>query len=101
MEFNVKKCAIVQFTSSKKKNPFHYTMKGEPLEIVHHHPYLGVELSDSLKYHLHIDNICKKSSSVLSFYVVFRGPYRSIDDTVICRESYGRCYVIRDIVDVD
>jgi hypothetical protein len=67
MEFNVKKCAIVQFTSSKKKNPFYYTMKGEPLEIVHHHPYLGVELSDSLKYHLHIDNICKKASSVLGF----------------------------------
>jgi hypothetical protein len=66
MEFNVKKCAIVQFTSSKKKNPFYYTMKGAPLEIVHH-PYLGIELSDSLKYHLHIDNICKKASSVLGF----------------------------------
>jgi hypothetical protein len=26
----------------KKENPFHDTMKGEPLEIVHHHhPYLG------------------------------------------------------------
>ena len=57
----------MQFTSSKKKNPFYYTMKGEPLEIVHHHPYLGVELSDSLKYHLHIDNICKKAASVLGF----------------------------------
>jgi hypothetical protein len=67
MEFNVKKCATMQFMSSKKKTPFYYTMKGEPLEIVHHHPYLGVELNDSLKYHLHIDNICKKVSSVLSF----------------------------------
>ena len=67
MEFNVKKCATMQFMSSKKKTPFYYTMKGEPLEIVHHHPYLGVELSDSLKYHLHIDNICKKASSVLGF----------------------------------
>ena len=67
MELNVKKGTIMQFTSSKKKNPFHYTMKGEPVEIVHHHPYLGVELNDSLKYHLHIDNICKKVSSVLSF----------------------------------
>ena len=42
-------------------------MKGESLEIVNHHPYLGVELSDSLNYHLHIDNICKKASSVLGF----------------------------------
>jgi hypothetical protein len=36
MEFNVKKGTIMQFTSSKKKNSFHYTIKGESLEIVHH-----------------------------------------------------------------
>lgn len=67
MEFNVKKCAIMQFGTKTTKRTFNYTMKGEPLEIVNHHPYLGVELSDNLKYNIHIDNICKKASSVLGF----------------------------------
>jgi hypothetical protein len=52
MEFNVKKilssCNLEQKQSSKRT--FNYTMKGEPLEIVNHHPYLGVELSDKMKY---------------------------------------------------
>lgn len=67
MEFNVKKCAIMQFTTSTTKKEYTYTMKGETLEIVHHHPYLGLELSDTLKYNLHKDYICKKASSTLCF----------------------------------
>ena len=67
MEFNVKKCAIMQIGTSTRKRALNYTMKGEPLEIVDHHPYLGVELSNNLKYNLHVDNICKKASSVLGF----------------------------------
>ena len=42
-------------------------MKGEILETVSQHPYLGVELSDNLKFNDHIDNITKKSSSTLGF----------------------------------
>jgi hypothetical protein len=71
MEFNVKKCAIMQFGTKTTKRTFSYTMKGEPLEIVSHHPYLGVELSDNLKYNIHIDNICKKASNVLGFSGIF------------------------------
>ncbi|CAC5376111.1 unnamed protein product [Mytilus coruscus] len=63
MKFNVKKCAIMQFTTSIKKRLYQYTMKDESLEIVHHYPYLGIELSDKLKYHLHINTISKKASS--------------------------------------
>ena len=36
-------------------------MKGEALETVSHHPYLGVELSDNLKSNNHINSITKKS----------------------------------------
>ena len=53
MEFNVKKCAIMQFTNTSKKKPYEYTMKGELLDIVQHHPYLGVELSDTTLQHTH------------------------------------------------
>ena len=49
-------------------------MKGETLEIVSHHPYLGVELSDNLKFNDHIDTItkpedqwsCKRSPDILA-----------------------------------
>lgn len=46
---------------STRKKAFNYTLKGEPLEIVDHYLYSGVELSDNLKYNLYIDNICKKA----------------------------------------
>jgi hypothetical protein len=49
MEFNDKKCAVMQFGAKTSKRTFNYTMKGEPLEIVNRHPYLGVGLSDNLK----------------------------------------------------
>jgi hypothetical protein len=42
-------------------------MKGETLQNVDHQPYLGVELSNNLKYNLHIDQTCKKASKVLGF----------------------------------
>ena len=66
MEFNVKTCAIMLFGTLRKR-AIDYTMKGESLEIVDHHPYLGVKLSNKLKYNLHVDNICKKASGVLGF----------------------------------
>jgi hypothetical protein len=67
MEFNVSKCAIMQTTNKRSKTDFPYKMQGETLEKVDHQPYLGVELSNNLKYNLHIDQTCKKASKVLSF----------------------------------
>jgi predicted DNA-binding protein YlxM (UPF0122 family) len=58
MEFNVSKCAIMQTTNKGSKTDFPYKMKGETLEKVDHQPYLGVELSNNLKYNLHIDQTC-------------------------------------------
>ena len=42
-------------------------MNGEISETVKHHPYLGVELNDNLKYNTHIDNITGKASQTLGF----------------------------------
>ena len=67
MDFNVKKCAIMQYSNSARKQQFDYKMKGETLETVSHHPYLGVELSDNLKFNKHINSITKKASSTLGF----------------------------------
>jgi hypothetical protein len=67
MKFNVIKYATIQFGTKTNKRTFSYIMKWEPLEIVNHHQYLGVQVSDNLKYNIHIDNTCKKGSSVLQF----------------------------------
>ena len=67
MDFNVKKCATMHFSSSNRKQKYEYKMKGDILETVSQHPYLGVELIDNLKFNDHIDNLTKKKSSTLGF----------------------------------
>ena len=56
----------MQFSSSNRKQKYEYKMKGEILETVSQHPYLGVELSDNLKFNDHIDNSLKQ------WYVISR-----------------------------
>ena len=53
----VQPCTFHLLTRNKK---YEYKMKGEILETVSQHPYLGVELSGNLKFNDHIDNITKK-----------------------------------------
>ena len=67
MEFNVKKCAIMNISNSSNKKRHDYSMSGEILETVNHHAYLGVELNDKLKYNAHIDKITGKASQTLGF----------------------------------
>ena len=47
-----------------KKNFEHKTYKlcGKNLEKVEHHPYLGVELADDLKWNQHIRNTSRKAN---------------------------------------
>ena len=42
-------------------------MKTQSLQVEKHHPYLGVELSDNMKYNLHIESITSKASRVLGY----------------------------------
>ena len=42
MEFNVDKCAIMNFGTLRNKSKFDYKMKNQSLQVVKHHPYLGV-----------------------------------------------------------
>ena len=67
MDFNLKKCATMRFLSSNRKQKYEHKMKGEILETVSQHPYLGVELNDNLKFNDRIYNITKISSSTLGF----------------------------------
>ena len=67
MKFNVDKCVVMNFGTSRTKTKYEYKMNNQTLETVKHNPYLGVELTDNLKYNDHIDTITSKASRVLGF----------------------------------
>ena len=67
MKFNVDKCVIMNIGNLKIKAKHEYRMNNQILETVKHHPYLGVELTDNMKYNNHINTITSKASRVLGF----------------------------------
>ena len=64
MKFNAKKCYLL---SSKTKTSYFYTVKNQILKQVQNNPYLGITISDNLKWRTHINNICKKANFTLGF----------------------------------
>ena len=64
MRFNSKKCYIL---SVRQKSQFFYTLGGDILKQVEENPYLGVLLSDDMKWDKHISNVTKKASQTLGF----------------------------------
>jgi hypothetical protein len=66
MKFNAKKCNILQISRSQPLIHF-YKLCGHILEEVSEAKYLGVTISNSLKWDTHIDNISAKSNRTLGF----------------------------------
>ena len=64
MSFNAKKCYIL---SIKNKTSYFYQLDNTILQEVPANPYLGVMISNDLKWNIHINNVCKKASSTLGF----------------------------------
>ena len=64
MKFNSKKCYLL---SSRTKTSHFYTINDQILKQVQDNPYLGLTISDNLKWKTHINNICKKANSTLGF----------------------------------
>ena len=64
MVFNAKKCYIM---STKKKVSYFYELNNTILQEVDTNPYLGLNISNDLKWSQHIDSVCKKASSMLGF----------------------------------
>ena len=64
MNFNTNKCHIL---SIKNKTQFFYSLNSETLEYVTTNPYLGITISNDLKWHSHISTITKKANSTLGF----------------------------------
>ena len=64
MKFNAKKCYLL---SSRTETSNFYTINDQFLKQVQDNPYLGLTISDNLKWKTHMDNICKKANSTLGF----------------------------------
>ena len=54
MRFNSKKCYIL---SIQQDSQFFYTLNGDILKQVEENPYLGILLSEDMKWHKHIPNV--------------------------------------------
>ncbi|KAK3098631.1 hypothetical protein FSP39_021388 [Pinctada imbricata] len=64
MRFNAKKCYIMSINQKTSKL---YQLNNHILQEVQNNPYLGLEISNDLKWNLHINNISKKANTTLGF----------------------------------
>ena len=66
MSLNIGKCKLLEITNKSEENETNYTINGESVEKVKHHPYLGVELTNKLTWDQHINNISAKATKTLN-----------------------------------
>ncbi len=67
MLFNASKCYILRISRTKTPRETLYSINGQVLKQVTDTAYLGVTLSEHLKWTTHIDSLCRKSNSTLGF----------------------------------
>ena len=65
MKFNVKKCAVMSITNKRKPSTYNYLLDNENIPRVRSHDYLGIKVTDDLKWNLHYDHILKKAKQSL------------------------------------
>ncbi len=64
MKFNAKKCFLL---SSRNKSSYFYSINNQILQRVQDTPYLGIIISEDLKWKTHITKITKRANSTLGF----------------------------------
>ena len=68
MRFQPVKCNMMQLTNMRiNKSEASYTLEGTVLENVDIIKYLGVTITNDLKWNTHINNICTKANRTLGF----------------------------------
>ena len=69
MRFQPVKCNMMQLTNKHlNKIQASYTLEGTVLENVDNIKYLGVTITNDLKWNTHISNICTKANRTLGFF---------------------------------
>jgi hypothetical protein len=64
MRFNAKKCYVLRM---RQKTTYTYVLDSELLKVVSNNPYLGIIISDDLKWHDHVTHVAKKANTTLGF----------------------------------
>ena len=98
MEFYANKCVVLTFTW--KKAPVHadYKLHDQTLTRVQSAKYLGVTLTDDLKWDQHINNICDKANRTTGFLrrnlsivhigiLIYLGQTRLLDKLLAARSA--------------
>ena len=68
MRFQPVKCNMMQITRKRiKKIHASYTLKGTVHENVESIKYLGVSITNDLRWNTHVSNICTKANRTLGF----------------------------------
>ena len=68
MRFQPVKCNIMQITRKRiKKINASYNLEGTILDNVENIKYLGVTITNDLKWNTHVSNICTKANRTLGF----------------------------------
>ena len=67
MQFNVTKCHTMRISRKKEPALMNYYIDGQKLSPVKNHPYLGVMLSNDLRWNSHVENIVVKANKSLGF----------------------------------
>ena len=67
MKFNPTKCYTLRVSRLTSQHVYNYHIAGNGLRPVSDHPYLGVHLSDDLRWNIHIAEITKKATNQLNF----------------------------------
>jgi hypothetical protein len=82
MQFNPSKCSVLRMTSTRRQPKVSdYYLCGQKLTPVDSNPYLGVEISRTLSWNIHIDNTVKKANSVMG--LVKRNLYSAPKETKV------------------
>ena len=69
MGFQPVKCNMMQLTNKRSsKIQANYTLEGTVLENVESIKYLGVTITNDLKWNTHISNVCTKANRTLGFF---------------------------------
>ena len=68
MEFIPSKFQVDRNPRARRQIPSVYYLHSQVPEVVDHAKYLGVNMSASLKWNKHIDNICKTDTRFVGFF---------------------------------
>ena len=84
MSFNIDKCKMLKISKKLDNINVNYKIKGEEIENVKQHTYLGIELTNTLSWKEHINKILSKANKTLN--MLRRNFYKSPSD--IKKQAY-------------